>query len=147
MKHLEHTKRKAFPEGKEWLPLQGHHGQLVLFRLLCSVGGDFGLVMRHTVPEISEVEEEEGFAWLNWTDDHDFIEQMIQLSKKLVIRAVYHEQVAIGSYLPEIGYYYECDAAVRTVILTKARNWAKANKDKIKYPPDVEDNISVYLWK
>lgn len=147
MKHLEHTKRVVFPEGEEWLPLDGYHGQLVLFRILCSVGGDFGLVMRHTVQEIGDVEDSDEYEWLNWTQDNEFINEMVNLSKKLVIRAVYHEQVAIGSYLPEFGYYYECDSAIRTIIMTKARNWAEKNKQFIKRPPDVEDNISVYIWR
>ena len=104
---------------------------LCLFRILASIGGNFGIVMRHQISDLADIELPErgktGYEFLDWLPS-DLKKELLLLSKRLVKGSF----VTGNNSRYEEHYHVSCDAVIRTLILTKARKWASKNKEYIK---------------
>jgi 4-aminobutyrate aminotransferase-like enzyme len=120
-----------------------------LYYILSNVGGAFGLILRHKIDEIDQIEScltlDEAFnLYLSWLPE-ELVEKLTSQAQKDLVKSTFK----VGSDVDENAYHMVCSQYRRSRILTIARAWIKNphSKESLKRNDMREDTITTIHWR
>ncbi|MAH45873.1 hypothetical protein CMI37_08580 [Candidatus Pacearchaeota archaeon] len=130
-------------------PHSNNSPAVVLYYILSNVGGDFGLILRHKIDEIDQIEScltlDEAFElYLSWLPEV-LVEKLKDQAQKDLVKSTFK----VGSDIDRNTYHFVCSQYRRSRILTITRAWIRNpnHREWLKRNDMREDTITTIHWR